>query len=412
MGHMVQADRLADALIRQVSQPAISLSSVVRSSEGELHLADGHPSRPPHAGQQLLGRNPQAVPVGGAEVGEGEVVDVLAVHHVAEAFEVLSPIEIAVEGDALGMPSGALVEPGEVVGMREGAAEEEPGEQRRNRQARSRTPPELRDSEGRGDGEEWIERQEMPHADVDRARHGDEEHGDGRERLEMAAADHEHGARRGEDQKRQRRLEEENDRKVVPPASVAVAAEEEGGVTGAGVLLDQLCPDDEQRRGERHAHADPLPCGAEWRRRTPYRRRPDHRVAVSARQGRRITGCLGPVDEVDEMRDALRVLAVTLGEIGANPLVARHAGVLCGDTLRRLGRKDAQARIVERADVEAVAGPDEECGDAQRANGMAEARRPTEEEQGDGKEGEEGELREQRQRQRNAEERGRPAHMR
>src|SRR5205814_7060117 len=139
--------------------------------ELELHLAHGDPSRYMLTRRQRLGMNRMTVPISGAEVRQIEMIDFVIANETFETKEILTPIEIAVDGDTFRMRARRFVEPREVIGMRERRLDEEPDEQR----DRERSPDLCHRVRG-GDREQRIDRQDVTKSDIDAAEHRWQQH--------------------------------------------------------------------------------------------------------------------------------------------------------------------------------------------------------------------------------------------
>lgn len=159
-------------------------------------------------------------------VDDCEVVDVPPSDRAAQPQKVLTPIEIAVHGDALRMRAGIDVEPREVIGVNAHPGEDD--RQRHRNHQHSGARPNLDRSVRRENAERCVDREDVPHADVDRARHHHEQQAGGDcGEIDHAASD----ADDRKQEKRDLRFEEEDDREVVPEAMHAVAAEQKREVS-------------------------------------------------------------------------------------------------------------------------------------------------------------------------------------
>src|SRR3954470_24868318 len=90
---------------------------MVASAEVAAHVADGNPSAHRMILRQFIRARHLRAPVGTAEVID--IINVMRSRVMAEAEEVLSPVEIAVGSDALRMPEGEFIEICHVIGMSE-----------------------------------------------------------------------------------------------------------------------------------------------------------------------------------------------------------------------------------------------------------------------------------------------------
>ena len=117
----VRVDR-ADPVVVAVGDVADDAAHVPAADHDQAGVAE--------EGERLL-------PAGTEDV-DGERFEMERFAGAGEAERVLAPVEIAVDGDAGRIFSRGFVEPGEVIGMRGGDAEDEPAEERPRRDAAGR----------------------------------------------------------------------------------------------------------------------------------------------------------------------------------------------------------------------------------------------------------------------------------
>src|SRR3954469_24793778 len=114
--YAIQPDRLPDPFERLIRQPRVRMR-IAHLRRDDERLADREP-----AGRRLIwidrvrGRHADAFQVGCPEELDADLVDVPRTASIAEAHDVLAPVEVAVDDD---VRSAEDVHPREVIGMRE-----------------------------------------------------------------------------------------------------------------------------------------------------------------------------------------------------------------------------------------------------------------------------------------------------